>query len=225
MKMPILNKHIALSAKVAIIGIVSIISLYIFTSGIFLEIDTNKINDWISSYGIWAPIIYILMHTLAPVFFIPALPLTIAAGVLFGPIYGIVYTSIGLTLGACGSFLISRYITSEFLDNRINHKTWNTINKNIDKFGWQSIIITRIFLLMPSIILNYVYGLTTIRFSHYALSSFFCMIIISIIFIPLSSSIPHLIQGNLPATFIIGISILIISQLIIFYIRKKYIVD
>lgn len=201
-----------------------LLTIIIITIVLAITIDKNSINKliaWIRSMGLLAPIIYIIIHTLAPVFFIPALPLTISAGIIFGPVYGVIYTSIGLTLGASLSFTTARYAIKGLFPTNIDNKIINKINDNISKYGWQSVIITRVFLLMPSIVVNYTYGITKIKFWHYAISTFVSMIIISLAFVPLSSSIPDIIKGDISYRFVIGLAIFI-SFTFALFIRKKF---
>lgn len=195
------------------------------TIAIAIHIDEDSFNEviaWIRSMGLLAPIIYIIIHTLAPVFFIPALPLTISAGIIFGPVYGVIYASIGLTLGAMLSFTTARYAIKGLFPKNIDNKMIIKIDQNISKYGWQSVIITRVFLLLPSIIVNYTYGITNIKFWHYTISTFISMIIISLAFVPLSSSIPEIIKGDISYRFFIGLAIFILFAFTVYKRKKNY---
>ncbi|WP_445489539.1 TVP38/TMEM64 family protein [Niallia sp. 03133] len=56
--------------------------------------------------GIFAPIAFILFHTLRQVLFIPPMIVCIAGGILFGVTMGTIYSIIGLTLNCLFFFLI-----------------------------------------------------------------------------------------------------------------------
>ena len=56
--------------------------------------------DWISSLGNWGGIFFIVLYVLATVFFVPGFILTLAAGVLFGVVWGSVAVSVASILGA-----------------------------------------------------------------------------------------------------------------------------
>jgi len=71
------------------------------TSGISRYLEQDILRTWIGSYGALAPVIYMLIYAVAPVFFLPALPFTVVGGILFGPWWGVVYAITGSTAGAC----------------------------------------------------------------------------------------------------------------------------
>lgn len=59
--------------------------------------------------GIFAPIAFILFHTLRQVIFIPPMIVCIAGGVLFGVTLGTIYSIIGLTINClCFYFIIKK---------------------------------------------------------------------------------------------------------------------
>src|SRR3972149_11621495 len=79
-------------------------------SGLDRYLDQERRRTWISSYGAWGPIAYIIFYSIAPSLMLPGVPITVVGGVLFGPFGGTIYTSIGATIGASIAFLISRYL-------------------------------------------------------------------------------------------------------------------
>ncbi len=210
------QKLLRLSSAVFLFALIAIIKL--------ADIDiTNKeqVRSLIASYGALAPLIYISLHAIAPVIFLPALPLTLLAGVLFGTWLGIAYAAIGLTLGAALSFLLSRYLLNDWLSNRIKNKHWEKINQRIANQGWKAVVICRIFLLLPSIILNYAFGLTAISFKQYIISTFFCMLIIATAFTPVASSIFDLWAGEITTELVGGILVLLSITAVIIIARWK----
>lgn len=55
---------------------------------------------WVESIGILAPIAFILLHIFRQFFFIPVAVISIAGGMLFGSVAGIIFSLIGLTLSS-----------------------------------------------------------------------------------------------------------------------------
>jgi uncharacterized membrane protein YdjX (TVP38/TMEM64 family) len=68
--------------------------------------------------GRWAPILFLLLYTLATVLFVPGSVLTVAGGALFGPIWGTLWNLTGATLGATLAFFIARYLASSWVAAR-----------------------------------------------------------------------------------------------------------
>src|SRR3972149_10789834 len=98
----------ALKGLILIIFILSIIFIFQYTD-LKKYFTVEILKTWILELGPWGPVAYIVIYSISPVMLLPALPLTVAGGILFGPVGGIIYTAIGSTIGASIAFLISRY--------------------------------------------------------------------------------------------------------------------
>ena len=59
------------------------------------SLDAQALEAWLQGFGIWAPIVFIAANVVAAVCCLPALLFTIAAGALFGPVLGTVYSGQG----------------------------------------------------------------------------------------------------------------------------------
>lgn len=186
----------------------------------YLEQDT--LRGLIQGYGASAPVVYMLVYTVAPSLFLPGLPLTIAGGILFGPFWGVVYTITSATVGACLAFLISRYIARDWIEKKLKSPRWSRLDKGVEKHGWKIVAFTRLIPIFPFNLLNYAFGLTRIKFSHYAITTFICMLPACIAFIVFSSSLLDVIRGRVSPTFIIGLGLVILVSLIpLFYNHYK----
>ncbi len=168
----------------------------------------DRLQALLSSYGIMAPLAYMLIYAIAPTLFLPGLPIGIVGGILFGPILGVVYTSISATTGACLAFLISRYLARDLVMRQLKAPQWNTLNAQADQNGWKLVALTRLIPLFPFNLLNYAFGLTNIRFSHYCLATFIFMLPGTIACITLSSSLSDLLAGHLTPPFFIGLTLI-----------------
>jgi uncharacterized membrane protein YdjX (TVP38/TMEM64 family)/Fe-S oxidoreductase len=168
-------------------------------------LNPDTLSHWISAWGVVAPLVYIFIYTLAPVFLLPALPLTLLGGILFGPFWGVLYCITGATSGACLSFLISRYVASDLINRRLTHPMWTRLNDGVEKRGWKMVALTRLIPLFPFNLLNYAFGLTRIPFLTYAVTTFITMFPACVAFIVFSSSITDLVKGNVSKSFFVGL--------------------
>lgn len=84
----------------------------------YLQIKPITAREWILSFGVWAPIVYMAFYTIRPLLFIPASILSLAAGLAFGPLWGTVYTIIGATSGAVLSFIVARKLGASLVKNK-----------------------------------------------------------------------------------------------------------
>jgi uncharacterized membrane protein YdjX (TVP38/TMEM64 family) len=189
-------------------------------AGRYLQQDT--LQALISGYGVLAPAVYILIYTLAPVLFLPGLPITIVGGILFGPFWGVAYTITGSTLGASLAFLTARYLARDWVAAKLTGPKWEKLDREVEQHGWKVVAFTRLIPAFPFNLLNYAFGLTKVSFTHYVLATFICMLPACIAFIVFSSSLLGLIRGNLSPTALLGISLIVVVSLIpVFYRRFK----
>lgn len=210
--------------KIKLLVVLFIIALggWLRFSGIVNKIDLETIRSFIQSFGYIAPLIYILIVSIAPALMMPGAPFIIAGGILFGSFWGVVYGITGATTGACLAFLVSRYLLREWLESKLTSHRWVKLKNQTEKHGWKIVAITRLVPLVPFNLLSYALGLTRIRFSHYIITSFICMLPGCIAYILLSSSILDLIKGKVTAELIVSSIIIIVLSLLPIYFKRKY---
>jgi len=211
------------TAVKVVILVLFLLSIVLFERYTGLEnyLDPERLRTWILGFGLWGPIIYILIYSIVPSILIPGTPLTIAGGILFGPVYGSIYTAIGATVGASVAFLIARYLAREFIVRLLKkNEKLNILDKEVERQGWKIVAFTRLIPLFPFNLLNYAFGLTSIRFGHYVLASFIFMLPAIIAFVVFSSSFLDLLTGKASNEFLIGIILIVIISIIPIVYRK-----
>ena len=183
-------------------------------------LEKERLQNWISSFGRAGPIAYIILFSITPSLFLPGLPVTVAGGIVFGPLWGTIYASIGSTIGACLAFLIARYFARSQIENLLTGKL-QTIDEGVEKKGWIFVAITRLIPLFPFNLLNYAFGLTKIKFRDYAIASWVFMLPGTAAYTIFSSSLLDAIHGRVSKELIIGIVLLaFISAVPIIYRAK-----
>ena len=79
-------------------------------------------TEFIQSFGVLAPIIYLLMFALLPVFFFPVPILAVAGGVAFGFVEGSLLTFLGASINCYIMFVISRRFGRDWVRNYLKRK-------------------------------------------------------------------------------------------------------
>jgi uncharacterized membrane protein YdjX (TVP38/TMEM64 family) len=190
--------------------------------GVSRYLEQQTLRTWIEGYGALAPVVYMLFYAVAPVLFLPGLPITVVGGILFGPFWGVIYAITGSTAGACLAFLVSRYLAREWVEGKLKSPEWRRLDEGVEKHGWKVVAFTRLIPLFPFNLLNYAFGLTKIGFRQYAVTTFFCMLPACIAFIVFSSSLLDLVRGRISLTFVVGIVLVaLVSLFPLFYRRCK----
>lgn len=217
-----MKNRVAVKGGILVVFLVTATMLLKYTD-IARYLDPEGLKAWISGLGPWGPIAYILIYSIVPALLFPGTPLTIAGGILFGPVAGSIYTAIGATIGASVAFLISRYMARELVVKLLKDRRLNTLDKEVEKQGWKIVAFTRLIPLFPFNLLNYAFGLTNIRFSHYVIATFIFMLPAIIAFVVFSSSLLDLLRGKISTEFLIGlILVIIVSAIPIIYKKIKH---
>src|SRR5512140_3216646 len=78
--------------------------------GFSLGLSAEALAAWIDGLGIWAPIGFVALYSVATVALIPGGIFDLVGGALFGPFLGTALDLLGGTLGAALAFLVARYL-------------------------------------------------------------------------------------------------------------------
>ncbi|PKO76533.1 MAG: sulfurtransferase [Betaproteobacteria bacterium HGW-Betaproteobacteria-15] len=149
------------------LALVSVIGLAVAWRDRF---DVAALQSWVESAGSAAPLVFIALYAAATVLFLPGSVITLAGGVLFGPVWGTLWSLTGATLGAALAFLIARYLGGDWIARRAGPRL-SRLNDGVAAEGWRFIAFVRLVPLFPFNFLNYALGLTRIAFLPYVLAS------------------------------------------------------
>ena len=203
------------------IGALAAIIFAVKITGLDGYLDKESLQAAIGRFGPWGPLVFILIYAVSPSLFLPGLPLTVVAGLAFGPLFGILYTIIGATMGASIAFLVARYFARAQVEQLLTGKM-KAIDEGVNEKGWAYVAITRLIPLFPFNLLNYAFGLTGIKFSHYAVASFVFMLPGTAAYVVFSSSLLDVFKGNLSSEFIVGLLLIVtVSMIPLLYKRLK----
>ena len=139
------------------------------------QFDAAVLENWVNNAGAAGPIVFMLIYTIGTVLFFPGSVLTLAGGALFGPVLGTFYNLTGATLGAALSFMIARYLASEWVEQKTGGRL-KQLKEGVESEGWQFVAFVRLVPLFPFNLLNYALGLTRIKLSHYVIASYLFML-------------------------------------------------
>ena len=212
-----------------IIAIGMIVSIYLLLRhyGITENIDlknTHKMKEWVSGFGIIAPLIYICIYVVATLFFLPGLPVTVIGGIAFGPVWGVVYVWTGATIGVSLAFLVSRYVARGLVESWVAGNTqFGKIDEKVEQQGWRILMFTRLVPIFPFNLQNYAYGLTKIKFPTYVLVSAIFMLPGTIAYVQIGGALVSG-EGSLLKTFVylsIAAVLILLVSLIPKFLRKR----
>ena len=181
-------------AIILAIGLFCIIATVIgiaFLSGI----DRSQLQLWLQQMGIWAPVLYILIYSIATICILPSTPLNLTGGAIFGAVWGTVWTSIAAILAAVLAFGFSRTIGRSFVAQKLAGK-WESIDREMQQGGFFYMFAIRLLPLIPYGIVNFAAGLTSIKFRDYFLGTLLGTVPGILPFVMMGAGLTALKQGD-----------------------------
>lgn len=132
-------------------------------------------QNFIEQFGNCAPIIFLLLASILPIFLFPPGIFSVIGGLLFGFTKGAILTIIAAIIYTNIMFLLSRYFArnkiENFLEKRLTLKQFNRIFGLKDNKLATFLIICRLIPILPNSVVSYSYGLTRISFKHYFIAN------------------------------------------------------
>ncbi len=127
---------------------------------------------WVDGLGVWGPVVFVVGYALAAIAFVPGSILTLAAGAIFGVVRGALYVFVAAVLGACGAFLVARYLARDAVERRLAaNARFAAIDRAVGREGRKIVFLLRLSPVFPFNLLNYALGLTRVRFADYVVAS------------------------------------------------------
>ena len=161
---------------VAVLGLLAIVGFGMVVAVLYRDqFSTEGLQAIMERLGVWAPLVFVALYLLAPALLLPSGPITLAAGALFGPVLGTIYSLVGSTGGATLAFILARYVAGDWVERKTKGKLAQLKN-GVENEGWRFVAFVRLVPLFPFNLLNYALGLTKIPLRTYVMTSFICML-------------------------------------------------
>lgn len=220
------HKIIKAAKILAVILFIVLIYYSITTSSwvkTYLE-DPNQIKMFVLSFGYLAPLMITLLQAVQNI--IPFLPheiTAVAAGFIFGPFWGIVYTLIGAFLGSAVVFEIARKYGKKLAEKVFDKKEVVHFHLMFKKNKAWAVFIARIIPLFPNDLVSFAAGLTDIKFRWFNLASTLGFVLEVVILSYFGSS---LTEGLSIVPIVILVAFLGVSSLVVVFKKpiKKFLI-
>lgn len=219
-------ERIYLIATVIAVSIVLLILVYIYhgpelfeTIGkLAAEFDAAKAREFVASYGIWAPLVFVLVQIfgciVAP---IPGNILMMSGGFLFGVPMGVALSVIGLFIGSLITFSLARVLGRPFVEKLADPEDLEAADKFFEEKGFYAVLIFRLIPVISLDLVSYGMGLTSMSFKDYVLATIIGMI---------PGAILYTLLGDVfidvaPIIFFITTFVLVIAFLLTPFLKEK----
>jgi len=122
----------------------------------------------VSGLGDWSAICYPLLFAGCNILLLPGGVLSVGAGFFFGLWWGFSIVLLGNSIGAAISFGLSRWLGARWLSRQLSaNRMLQVVEKAVERDASKIIFLSQLHPLFPTSLLNYLYGLTRIRFGLY----------------------------------------------------------
>ena len=201
----------------AIFGLLAALSIWLGSL-----VTPQQLQDAISCCGSWAAVAYIGLFTVLPAFFFPVAVLALAGGLLFGLLWGSIYTFLGAILNCTLMFLLARYAGRDKVEQLIQKKlspVWQARLRNLNSgSGFALLVILRLIPAVPYNLINYAFGLTSMSYGTYILGSALGIIPGTLAFINIGDKALDVTSPE----FWIAIGLLLLLLAVTGFLGKKY---
>jgi uncharacterized membrane protein YdjX (TVP38/TMEM64 family) len=154
------RRFIAHLLALVLVGIVAAVLVHRHLA--FLA-DSQAVREFIRGYGIWAPIVLVVLQTVqvvaAP---IPGQVLAVVAGYLFGAWWGTLYNMVGITIGSTIAFWLARRYGRTYVESIVHEEALEQFDAVSDDYGRPAIFFVFLVPGLPDDVICFVGGLTDI---------------------------------------------------------------
>ena len=179
------------------ISIIALVAALLILIGLGLPIRemAESMFSWIQENPNVSWLVFLGLYILATVLLLPGSVLTIGGGWLFGFMEGLVIVSLSSTLAASCSFLIGRYLARAWVEGKISEDDrYRSLDRAIGERGFFVVLLTRLSPLFPYNLLNYAWGISSVRLSRYVLASWMGMIPGTLLYVYLGAAASDISQ-------------------------------
>ena len=180
--------------------------------------DLGDLRVWIAAHSSLGALVFLGLFALLGISALPGLPLTLAAGALFGTAKGLAIASAGTALGAALAFLLARGLGRDLVRRRLAHRrAFQTIERWTASRGALAVALARLVPVFPYSLLNYAFGLTSVGFWTYLFWTWLAMLPGHLFYVAGSDALAQLVAGGplpLPLVFIVAGVVLLLALLI-----------
>lgn len=127
----------------------------------------RQIQDWAGGAGPYFPLIFFAAHALVTIAPVPRTVFTVASGLLFGPLLGLLVAVAATVSSAAAAFLLVRSAGRERVAGYLDHPTVRGVDERLHRRGWLAVGALRLIAFAPFSVVNYSCALSSIRFWPY----------------------------------------------------------
>jgi uncharacterized membrane protein YdjX (TVP38/TMEM64 family) len=159
------QKFVAVTIWLIIVG--SFVTYGVVTGKSATGILKDLVGLMQTPYG---ALLYIIIYAVRPLAFFSAAILTLAAGSIFGPVWGVLLTIVGSNTSASVAYLLAFFLGKGVLDESETKGTIANYANRMRRNSFETILIMR-FIFLPYDLVNYLAGFLRIKYAPFILAT------------------------------------------------------
>ncbi|NCF74115.1 MAG: hypothetical protein GWP67_11510 [Gammaproteobacteria bacterium] len=147
------------------------VSLAIVFTALVASLYFLPLANWVSLLVEWGqqnpvlgPVVYVVFVILATTLFLPGSVAMMIGGFLFGFVPGFLFAALALPFGAQAAFEFGRWVARPWVRRKVaNNRRMIAIEAALREEAFVIVVLTRLSLILPFNLLNYLYGATSVK--------------------------------------------------------------
>lgn len=185
-------------------------------------LDLQYILAILRESGNFGVMLFLATHVALALAGLPCSPLTLAAGILWGPVEGLAYSMFALLLSCAVTFCISYKIGARilnFLPEKISIKISDVLTQDFFS-SWKAVVLFSANPIIPAASTGYIFGLTRISFATFISATVLAVLPLQLAYIYLGDSLIKSLEQKSLTKILIGVSLF--AVLILLYKRNAH---
>jgi len=153
-------------------------------AGIYFTVRLLPLATWLDQLqsvlrelGLVGAFLFAAVYVVATLLLVPGSVITLAVGAMYGLGWGTALVSLAATTSAALAFLLAKtFLRSHIKRKADGNPRFAAVDRAVAKGGWRMVFLLRLSPAIPFSLSNYLYGLTSIRFTPYVLASWIAML-------------------------------------------------
>lgn len=185
-------------------------------NGARVEDALTDVRGLVDRAGPVGPVLFVATYAVLVALLVPGSPLTVAAGVLFGPWGGTALVVVGATLGATTAFLWGRRLGRDAVEELAGDRS-RRVDEWLGERGVVAVLYLRLVPLVPFNLLNPIAGVTGVRLRDFVVGTALGIVPGTFAFAALGGSIDDLTSP----TFLGALALLVVLAVIVPWLDRR----
>jgi len=160
----------AVRAPRASLALLAVLVIAATALALVVQPSADQIEHTFGIGGVIGPLAFVALYVLATIAFVPAAPLTLAAGALYGVGVGWAVVMVGASLGAVAAFALGRRGARATVE-RASGERFAAIERRLEGKGFYALLAMRLLPIVPFNALNYAAGASPIKTREYVIGT------------------------------------------------------